>query len=523
MSVTGLIPMTRKHDRTRAGRHARVMSRITGAATLHARGGDPRLDAALALAELAVNGGRDALDRLCAHVARACDVDVCSIYVRELEAATTDPHAARYAHPTEVLVLRATRGLPRRAVGNVRMRIGEGLTGAAAACARPISVAELDSDARNFPVANLGEERFPGFCAVPLIESGRVIAVLVVQRREREPWTVDDVAQVASLAAAALIVVMRVRDTGADRPQNEYGAGAIRVRGEGSGDGIGIGPAYVVPAPTSGFAPSSTAQLARHCPIDRSAERTRLTTALDAARAEIAALVGPALRRLATGPGRRALLAYESLLSDARMEEAAIEEIERGAFAEVALERVARTYARVLGGGTEDFLRVRADDFEESIGRVFDHLGGIGPANPAPLGAIVVATRLGIGGALQAYSRRPSGVIITDTPASAPAVTLLSALGVPVVAGAEGALAFIRGGDCLLVDASSSEILIRPSRAQIADARRRRRLKQTTGGREPVAIVAAEGSLPNAQTLLARAEHEGDGDDDPGQDDPRAA
>src|SRR3954469_10681929 len=90
----------------------------TAAPRVHARG-EARLDAVLDLAEEA---SRDAplaevLARLCEQMARMLTVDVCSIYLREL-----DSDGRRGA-----LILRATFGYPQSAVGAVRMRVGEGL------------------------------------------------------------------------------------------------------------------------------------------------------------------------------------------------------------------------------------------------------------------------------------------------------------------------------------------------------------------------------------------------------------
>src|SRR6185436_6929035 len=95
-------------------------------------------------------------------------VDVCSIYLRE-GAAEGDRRGAGE------LVLRATHGLPASAVGAVRMRVGEGLTGFAVECLRPVSVAMVTSDARNKRFAGLGEERFPALCAMPLVDGGRAV------------------------------------------------------------------------------------------------------------------------------------------------------------------------------------------------------------------------------------------------------------------------------------------------------------------------------------------------------------
>lgn len=134
-------------------------------------GGDRRVDALRDLAALVLQPRPlpVALREVCARVAAAFGAEVATVYLRE----------------REHLVMRGNVGFPADAIGRVRLRGGEGLTGLAADCLRPVSRAAGPGDPRFCPVPGLGEERYPVFLAVPLLDGAGQIAtgVLVVQRR----------------------------------------------------------------------------------------------------------------------------------------------------------------------------------------------------------------------------------------------------------------------------------------------------------------------------------------------------
>src|SRR5258708_3282822 len=113
---------------------ARRRKTMTSVPKVHTRG-EARLDAMLELAEEASRPAplADVLQSLCTRIARVPSVDVCSIYLRELVDAPTNRRIAGD------LVLRATSGYSLDAIGRVRMRVGEGLTGFAVECLRPVS------------------------------------------------------------------------------------------------------------------------------------------------------------------------------------------------------------------------------------------------------------------------------------------------------------------------------------------------------------------------------------------------
>ena len=116
------------------------------------------------------------------------------------------------------LVLRATSGYSPQAVGRVRMRVGEGLTGFAVECLRPVSVARASSDARNKAFAFMDEERFPSLCAVPLVDGGRAVGALVIQRRLPRKFGQREVVLAAAVSAPVLFALERARSDGGSAP-----------------------------------------------------------------------------------------------------------------------------------------------------------------------------------------------------------------------------------------------------------------------------------------------------------------
>src|SRR5262249_33042356 len=224
---------------------------------VHARG-EARLDAMLELAEEACKPAPlgDVLASLCAKIARVLSVDVCSIYLREV-GGNSD------------LVLRATCGYSASAVGNVRMRVGEGLTGFCVECLRPVSVARASSGARNKSFDGMDEERYPSLCAVPLVDGGRAVGALVVQRRLPRAFGQREIVLIASMAPPVLFAIERARLRERERIAELSAAAAatpharvheVTLRGQAAAPGQALGtiavrrhhqPAQPVVGPTS--------------------------------------------------------------------------------------------------------------------------------------------------------------------------------------------------------------------------------------------------------------------------------
>lgn len=100
------------------------------------------------------------------------------------------------AEPGEV-VLRASQ-LPHSAeIGNVRIRMGEGVTGWVAEHNSVVALASnAASDKRFKKVPSLVEDTFEAFLSVPLVSGGEVIGVINVHHKNPRAHTADEVALV---------------------------------------------------------------------------------------------------------------------------------------------------------------------------------------------------------------------------------------------------------------------------------------------------------------------------------------
>ncbi len=147
----------------------------------------------------------DILDEIAGKIALRMKVEVCSVYLNR----------------GGQLVLAATQGLSKEAVGKIRLAIGEGITGAAASSRAPVAVHDAAADPRyrHFPVAR--EEKYKARLSFPILEEGRVLGVINVQTvsvRSFKPSEISYIAIVSNLIRACLRIRDRVRDIPVEPP-----------------------------------------------------------------------------------------------------------------------------------------------------------------------------------------------------------------------------------------------------------------------------------------------------------------
>src|SRR5690242_20249812 len=121
---------------------------------------------------------QERLEQIVRVVASEMVAEVCSAYI---------------LRAGEVLELFATEGLRPEAVHRTRLRVGEGLVGAIAATARPLALADAQSHPGFAYRPETGEEVYHSLMGVPILRSGRVLGVLVVQNRTLRNYTEDEV------------------------------------------------------------------------------------------------------------------------------------------------------------------------------------------------------------------------------------------------------------------------------------------------------------------------------------------
>ena len=132
-------------------------------------------------------------------VADALDADACFVYL--------------YDERSDELVLRATHGTRvEEMTKRPRMKLGEGITGAAALERSPIMIAahaELDPRFKAFP--NLPEDRFQSILAVPILARDRMEGALNVRTVEPREFTGAEIELLLAIAAQVAQSIQHAR------------------------------------------------------------------------------------------------------------------------------------------------------------------------------------------------------------------------------------------------------------------------------------------------------------------------
>jgi signal transduction protein with GAF and PtsI domain len=117
-------------------------------------------------------------------IMQVTDSDACLVYLVD--------------HSTNEIVLRASQLPHSSEIGNIRLKMGEGITGWVAMHNSVVALAkDAASDARFKSFNSLPEDTYEAFLSVPLVSGGDLIGVINVHHREPHKHTSDEVALVS--------------------------------------------------------------------------------------------------------------------------------------------------------------------------------------------------------------------------------------------------------------------------------------------------------------------------------------
>lgn len=377
-----------------------------------------------------------ALDHLCSLLSELCSAPIASIYVLENK---------------DELVLRGNHGFPREAIGEVRLRVGEGITGTAVETLRPVTVADagLASQFAYFP--QLEEERYPAFLAVPLLSGSRPRGAIVLQRASG-PFSEEDVI----LLLTSSRPIAKLLDS--DRPQGA----TLQLTGQGNGAGRALGMVRILTR-----ALSRKEVRGRLSGKDLDDARARLVAAFHAEREELTGLLDRA-RAEAVHPAK---IPHElfTVLADARLEERALEHLANGLTPALALERLAAESARMLAA--HGAASRRAFEVEAFVSGVSQRMAG-NEVDTIRRGELMVAVHLPGLMALRGWSRGTAGALCSAPSDENPGVAVLTALGVPAITDLRQLFDRVSNGDRIALDADAGALTVNPSAATSATWRK---------------------------------------------------
>ncbi len=409
-------------------------------------------------------------------VARRAGTDVCSIYL--------------LAEDGRTLVLRASHGLAKKAVGKVQMTLDEGLTGLVAREKRIVAVREPQEHPLYRHFKETGEERFHSFFGVPLLDRSEPVGVLVLQTREPRDFTVEETSALSSIAyqVAAIVVNARLLDTvrRTEDASRRYAGELERLRRgggpageEGRGEGIeqllrgsGTSPGFAVGRANLMDEQQHPIEMAVAAPADPTGESARLEKALEETRVQTILLEKQVAGRLAEAEAG-IFHTHLMVLEDRGFLDKLHREVARGHGSATAVKMAVAEYLEAFGRMEDPYLRERAADIRDIGRRILAHLAGRGTPDPALAAeGILVAAELLPSDMAALDPARVRGIVTERGEATSHAAIMARSLGIPALMGVKGALRAISPGDRLILDANSGVVYINPGELVAAEYRR---------------------------------------------------
>ncbi len=406
----------------------------------------------------------ETLENVVRLVARRMRAAACSIYLLDDEG--------------EELVLRATRGLRRDAVGTIRLRVGDGIVGACLESRQPLAVPDVSNEPRFLPFPESGELRFRSLLAVPLVVGALPVGALAIQSvrpRQFSPEEVDLLeviaAQVASIVLNARLLDLAFREgrlgpASAPAEVPRVVAGAV-LRGTTLSPGIAVGPIHFQPRSPDlaevEYEPSRSLRAEW-----RAVERAFRETVRQIS--DLRAAVGEKFGE----PFAEVFNTHIMILEDEGFREKLRRHVfEHGNGARALIETM-REYTSIFAATTDPTIRERAVDIEDVVRRAVGELVGIRQHNP-PLrnGVIVVADRIAPSEFVLLETEKIAGLVTEHGGPTSHVAIFARSLEIPAVAGIPDLTRLLRPSDRIVVDGLGGSVIVNPGPEAEADSRER--------------------------------------------------
>lgn len=376
--------------------------------------------------------------------------EVCSIYL--------------YFEDTQELVLKANVGLKPEAVGQVRLKIGEGLTGLALKEMRPICEREASRRPgyRYFP--EIGEEPYESFLAVPILRGNIRIGVMVVQSAQTHYFTDEDIntlraitSQLANtIETVKILLSLEERHPEPAKEKLEDISQLKFLKGRSGSSGIGSGLVAVMEDRKRCFAYDHCLECDRSYSMDdfyaavKKTEETleRFQVEVEEKLADMASLI---------------FTAQIMMLKDKGFIDAISGAIKSGVNPPAAIKTVVRDYVRKFQELDNPYLKEKAHDVEDVGIRLLECLVGEIAESRDLHERIVIAREIYPSDMLQISSLNVKGLVLLRGGITSHIAILARSLELPLVFVDDPRLLGLSREDRVLIDADNGNIYINPT------------------------------------------------------------
>lgn len=387
------------------------------------------------------------LQRIVDLIAEHMASDVCSIYL--------------YYEDRNELVLKATKGLNPDSVNNVKMKLGEGLTGKALKELRPICEGEASQTPgfRFFP--GIGEERFESLLAVPIMRGNIRIGAIVIQSEKKDYFTEDDIyvfraitSQLANTIETAKLFMTLDESKKAPAAPAKPNFDIKFVKGRIGSEGVAHAGAIVMS--------ENLAELSRFLTYTGKALTIQdFNRAVELTEGQLTDLQGQVESTL-FDVASLIFTAQILMLKDKGFIGGITDLIAKGENPVHAVVQVVDRYVKKLGMIEDAYLREKIHDVKDVGRRILENLAGEKDARHDYEGKLIIAYELLPSDALQLSSQHVKGIIVLSGGTSSHLSILARSLNIPLIIADEPGLMSLDAGTPVLLDAVMGHIHVDP-------------------------------------------------------------
>jgi len=392
-------------------------------------------------------------------LAEQFSANVCSIYLLNDE--------------TEELILNATYGLKKSAIGNVKLKLGEGLVGLVMQTGDPILENYASQNPKFQYIPEIGEEAFDSFIAIPIIRGADKIGVLVLQRLETNHFINDDIialeavsAQLASMIETAKIV-LEIEPKDNNHQSLVTTEEMILIEGHPASVGIAQGTALLYEQlalnKRNNNPQDKTSLLVGKKAIAKLHEATKLSV-------EQIETMQKTLERKLPEATNLIFAAHLMMLKDSSFTGAMVKLIDNGATLHDAIKEISNKFIRIFKNSPHAYMREKAEDIQDITWRLENNLNSDTMKNSHHYGIqdkIIIASTIYPSDVVKLVLEKAKGLILTDGGVTSHVSIIARSLNFPLVISNNQTLRNLTLQHIVLFDGSTGDIYINPTEQTI--------------------------------------------------------
>jgi len=384
-----------------------------------------------------------ALDIIVQRVRESVAVDVASVYLLLAD--------------KQQYELRATEGLRKKAIGNVRFNLDEGLVGMVGQREEPVNLEDAPSHPRYRFTIETGEEPYHGFLGVPIIQHGKVLGVLVVRQRQIRKFAEEEEAFLVTLAAQLAGAITHAGASGRMSAVVSPESTTATLSGLPGAPGVAIGRVLVV------YPPANLEAIPDHAVEDIDKEIADFRQAVAAVQDDLRDYAN----RMSSILPAEELALFDALLlmlqGDSLVGET-IDRIRLGNWAPGALRDTIAQHVQVFDDMADSYLRERASDIRDLGRRILTHMQGDRPAGKVPYRqTVLVGEDISASQLAEIPTENLAGIVSARGSSSSHVAILAQALGIPAVMGVNDLSVARLEGQKVIADGYQGDVFVNPS------------------------------------------------------------